>query len=67
MRKIVRDSMVAAAAAAAIAAATGAAAAAGGDDSEPQLTGDALSRAGVMAAVIAICCGVMFTWYQRRD
>jgi hypothetical protein len=22
---------------------------------------------GVMAAVIAICCAVMFAWYQRRD
>ena len=49
MRRIVRDSMVAAAAAAAIAAATGAAAAAGGDDSEPELTGDALSRASEAA------------------
>jgi hypothetical protein len=22
---------------------------------------------GVMAAVIALCCTVMFAWYQRRD
>jgi F0F1-type ATP synthase assembly protein I len=22
---------------------------------------------GVMATVIAICCAVMFAWYQRRD
>jgi hypothetical protein len=22
---------------------------------------------GAMAAVIAICCAVMFAWYQRRD
>ena len=36
---------------------------------EPDLeTGIPLTATlGVMAAVIAICCGVMFAWYQRRD
>jgi ABC-2 type transport system permease protein len=41
----------------------------GGLFGEPELSGDVPLNTvlGVMAAVIAICCGVMFTWYQRRD
>jgi hypothetical protein len=36
---------------------------------EPDLGADVPLNAvlGVMAAVIAICCAVMFAWYQRRD
>ena len=36
---------------------------------EPDLVADIPLNAalGVMAAVIAICCGVMFAWYQRHD
>jgi ABC-2 type transport system permease protein len=41
----------------------------GGLFGEPELSGDVPLNAalGVMAAVIAICCAVMFAWYQRRD
>jgi hypothetical protein len=41
----------------------------GGLFDEPELSeGVPLTAAlGVMAAVIAICCAVMFAWYQRRD
>jgi ABC-2 type transport system permease protein len=41
----------------------------GGLFDEPELSeGVQLNAAlGVMAAVIAICCAVMFAWYQRRD
>jgi len=41
----------------------------GGLFDEPELSdGIQLTAAlGVMAAVIAICCAVMFAWYQRRD
>jgi ABC-2 type transport system permease protein len=37
--------------------------------SEPDIGSDVSLNAalGVMAAVIAICCAVMFAWYQRRD
>jgi ABC-2 type transport system permease protein len=36
---------------------------------EPDIGSDVSLNAalGVMAAVIAICCAVMFAWYQRRD
>jgi ABC-2 type transport system permease protein len=41
----------------------------GGLFGEPELSGDVPLNAalGVMATVIAICCAVMFAWYQRRD
>ena len=41
----------------------------GGLFDEPELSeGFQLNAAlGVMAAVIGICCAVMFAWYQRRD
>jgi hypothetical protein len=36
---------------------------------EPDLAADIPLNAalGVMAAVIAICCAVMFAWYRRRE
>ena len=41
----------------------------GGLFEEPELAGDVPLNAalGVMTAVIAICCLVMFAWYRRRD
>jgi hypothetical protein len=41
----------------------------GGLFGEPELSSDVPLNAalGVIAAVIAICCAVMFAWYQRRD